>query len=457
MNSVKFFAAIAVGVIAAGALWLLARPEPTTARYEFNSVGQFQVDGNAEVLAATPDGQLLLHTNAMRGSVDIVDIADPENPAALAVVPVSGEPTSVAVTPDGNWALATTRLTAAAETGSRSDPYFPGALVLIDLRTPASATVSAVIGVGHQPDSVAVTRSGPNLYAIMAIENEPIMTGEGDTARDISLPGAVQIVSFDPDRPGSYRVAALDLSRERLKRAGLEAPDDPQPEYVAAAPNQALAAASLQENNGFVLFDPYNLEIKRVFSAGSVNDRLADLTADEQVELVRDYPADALPRQAAAGRRFPDGVAFSPDGTYLLSADEGDPPLTGGRGFSIWTLDGELVWDDAGEIEREAARQGFYPDAQSATRGIEIEGIATARLDGDDYAFVTSESGGFMAIYDISDPAAPSFVQLLTTGSGPESVVSIPGRGLIVTGSEVAGLLHIFRHDPLPGDAGSGR
>ncbi len=48
--------------------------------------------------------------------------------------------------------------------------------------------------------------------------------------------------------------------------------------------------------------------------------------------------------------------------------------MTGGRGFSIWTLTGEFVWDDGGEIERKAAAAGLYPDTRSENNGIEIEG-----------------------------------------------------------------------------------
>jgi DNA-binding beta-propeller fold protein YncE len=454
MNSLKIAAAIAVGLIAAALLWFVAQPEPGVARYEFKPLATYQVAGTAEVLTATTDGQLLLYTNPARGSVDIVDISAPATPAVLASVSLPGTPTSVAVSPDGAWALATVYLAAGLEGTAASNPHYPGALTLIDLRTPASAAVVAMIGVGHQPQSVAVTRSGPNMYALVAIENAPVLQGDQpDAMADVSLPGSVQIISFDPDRPANYRVAALDLSRDRLTRAGVLAPADPQPKHIAVSGDQTLAAAALRGNNGIVIFEPYNLEIKRLFGAGMVTDRLADRQSEQQTEPTETNPADALAEQPAGGQRAPVGLAFSPDGRFVLSADAGESAVTGGRGFSVWTLEGEHVWDDGGELERRAAEQGFLAASGAQQRGIEPAGIATARFGGDDYALVTSASGAFLAIYAITDPLAPRFVQLLATGSGPASVVALEKQGLVVTGDRDSGTLHFFQHDPLPGSA----
>jgi WD40 repeat protein len=146
--------------------------------------------------------------------------------------------------------------------------------------------------------------------------------------------------------------------------------------------------------------------------------------------------------------RMPDGVAFSPDGQYLLSADEGDGALTGGRGFSIWSLTGELVWSDDGQTEQQAAAAGFYPDDESAKRGIEIEGVTAGRFGARDFAFAVSEEGSFVAIYDISNAYAPEFVQILSTGRKPESIVAIPTRNLMAVAAEGAGNISIYEYVP---------
>jgi len=89
---------------------------------------------------------------------------------------------------------------------------------------------------------------------------------------------------------------------------------------------------------------------------------------------------------------------------------------------------------------------GLYPDERSDVRGIEVEGITAARFGTRDYAFAVSERGSFVAIYDVTNPLAPKFVQILPTGKGPESVVAIPDRNLLVVAAEKSGTLTIIGH-----------
>jgi DNA-binding beta-propeller fold protein YncE len=420
---------------------------------DFATLGEFSVDGNAEIIQAAAGGTHLVHTNSERNSIDVVDITDPGNPNRVASLPMPGEPTSVGASPDGNWAIAVVYASASRPGKKPVDGRLPGVLALLDLREPAEARVVTTLGIGHHPDSIAVTTSGDELLAIIAIENEPVIIADGkvidDDApgqlNDISFAGLIEIVALNPNAPRSYRVTRVELPPELLRNSLMLFEDDPQPEYVTISPGKHLAAISLQENNGIVLLDPAKGEIVGSFSLGSVTNRLADLKNDDAVSLTQNYPAEAG-MEPLAGTRFPDGISFSPDGQYLLSADEGEMKLTGGRGFSIWSLDGQFIWDDGGEIERLAAEQELYPDHGSDVRGVEICGITAARFGDHDYAFALSERGSFVAIYDISNPLAPVFVQILPVGSDPESAIAIPERDLLVVASEDAGTLTIIGH-----------
>jgi DNA-binding beta-propeller fold protein YncE len=438
-----------IGLLALGFLYWQAKRAP-----EFVEIGALNVEGNAEIIDVSEDGQLLVFSNAARQSIGVVDLSNPVAPRLLGSVEVPGEPTSVAVSPDGQWALATVYADRPVDGEPPPDPRLPGLLAVISLRDPAAPELTSIIGIGHHPDSIALTSDGKELMAIIAIENEAVWVSDELVIKkpdansvDISEPGLVQIVKLNPRNAYSWSVTGLPIAPDILSNALLINDSDPQPEYVALAPGRKMAAVSLQENNGILLIDLATPEIITAFSTDSVLDRPADLRADDVVEFTQQYPADAT-GQPLAGMRFPDAIAFSPDGQYLLSADEGEAPLTGGRGFSIWSLTGELVWSDDGQTEQQAAAAGFYPDSESAKRGIEIEGITAGRFGSRDFAFAVSEEGSFLAIYDISNVYAPEFVQILSTGSKPESVEAIPARNLVAVAAEGSGNISIYEYVP---------
>lgn len=420
----------------------------------FKTISEFSVDGNAEIIQAAAGGKYLVHTNSERSSIDVIDLTDPVNAKTVSSLDMPGEPTSVGVSPDGSWALAVVYASKPKAKKKPIDPRLPGVLALINLREPANASVTALMGIGHHPDSIAVTALGGDLVGVIAIENEPLIVVDGKVVdsdapghpNDISEKGSVQIVRVNPEKPNHYSLTTLDLGAALLSGAQMLYPADPQPEYVSIAPNKQLAAISLQENNGIVLVDYLAGDITGAWGLGVVAARPADLVDDGNVRFGQSYPTDAINLEPLAGTRFPDAISFTPDGEFILSADEGELPLTGGRGFSIWTLDGGLVWDDGGEIERRANELGLYPDERSEVRGIEVEGVTSARFGKRDYAFAVSERGSFVVIYDISDPRAPEFVQILPTGKGPESVVAIPQRNLVAIAAEKGGSITIIEY-----------
>ncbi len=129
----------------------------------------------------------------------------------------------------------------------------------------------------------------------------------------------------------------------------------------------------------------------------------------------------------------------------MLSADEGEFDFTGGRGWSIRSRNGKLVWEDGGALERAAVKAGQYPDGRSDAKGIE----STRRPGDTEFAFVGSERGSFLAVDKLRKGGAkPKLVQLLPTRVSPEGILSLPERGLVVTSSEGTGDLPIFTGVP---------
>ena len=147
----------------------------------------------------------------------------------------------------------------------------------------------------------------------------------------------------------------------------------------------------------------------------------------------------------------------------------------GARSFSIWTPDGQLVFDSGDDFERITAEQipnDFNStndendsfDARSDDKGPEPEGLAIGKIDGQIYAFIGLERVGGIMVYNVTDPYAPTFVQYInnrnfvgdpeagTAGDlGPEGLLFInaidspTGTPLLVVGNEVSGTTTIFR------------
>jgi hypothetical protein len=160
------------------------------------------------------------------------------------------------------------------------------------------------------------------------------------------------------------------------------------------------------------------------------------LTDDSNISFSEVYPADVLGAPGSIGARIPDAIGWSGDGSTLFTADEGEEAFEGGRGWSAHHASGGLFYDDGGELERLAVRFGHYPDGRSDAKGIETEGLAVATFGSQEFVFVTSERGSFLAVYRLDGQNRAQFVELLGTGQGPECVLPIPARHLVLTANE---------------------
>lgn len=145
----------------------------------------------------------------------------------------------------------------------------------------------------------------------------------------------------------------------------------------------------------------------------------------------------------------------------------------GARSFSIWSADGELVFDSGDDLEMITA--AAYPtnfnasnsshefDNRSDDKGPEPEGVVIGKAFGRTYAFIGLERIGGLAVYDISNPLCPSFVDYVNFRDfsagvqtpqakdlGPEGLLFISEenspthRPLLVVGNEISGTTTIF-------------
>ncbi|MFC8388130.1 esterase-like activity of phytase family protein [Streptomyces sp. NPDC057238] len=382
----------------------------------------------AEISATSEDGRTLVYTDAVARRIGFLDISDPGRPKGLGTLSLASlgdaedEPTSVTVV--GSHVLVVVNTSA-----SYTEPS--GRLDVISLRT---RTRVASHDLGGQPDSIAL--SWDKRYAAVAIENErdeeaaPAGGEEGDLPQ--APAGFVQIVDLKGSSPAGWNLRKVALTKADgsalpvLAAAGIAGPTDPEPEYVSVNSRGQLAV-TLQENNGVALVDLPTGRITKAFTAGTASVDGIDTVEDgviDQTGSITDVP------------REPDAVGWIDD-RYLATANEGD--WKGGtRGWSVFdSRTGKVVWDAGNTFEHIAARHGLLAEDRAENKGTEPEGLAIATYDGVRYAFVGSERGNFVAVYDISRPTRPVFEQVLPTTNGPEGLLPIPSRGLLAVSSEV--------------------
>lgn len=427
-------AAIVVGAAGIAPLTLADAATADTGSY-FERVATYPVyqnhpDGVAaetasEISTVSEDGNTLIYSDALSRQVGFMDISDPSKPKGLGTVGLhklgspEDEPTSVAAYGDYVFIVVNTSESYANPSGR------------VDVLRIADRTLVHSIDLVGQPDSIAISKDGA--FAAIAIENE-----RDEDAGDGGLPqapaGSVQIIDLIGAQPSGWNIREVPLTsgtRDEpvalpiLSKAGLDTPQDPEPEYVTINAKNQLAV-TLQENNGVVLIDLPTGEITKAFSAGSVNLKDVDIAEDGKLDptgSLQDIP------------REPDAIDWIQD-RYLATANEGDWK-GGSRGFTIFDSEtGEVAWDAGNSFEHLALSQGLFPEKRAGKKGTEPEGLAVETFNGVDYVFVASERGNFVAVYDLSDPVNPNYVQTLPTTNGPEGILPIPGRNLLAVASE---------------------
>ena len=365
----------------------------------------------AEISSVSPDGMTVYSTDAGGGRVGITDISDPSAPEPLGGVEVEGEPTSVYALEDHVLVVVDTT------DGDLADPS--GHVSVLDADT---HEVVRTIELGGQPDSIDITSTGSDAYIAIENQRDEELAPEGLEEGDL------------PQQPTGW-LAHLDLTGdvegwdvERIELAGLPglaAAEDAEPEYVKVSPDDTRVVVTLQENNALAVVDVATNEVITSFSAGEAT--VEDVDTEEDGDITLDG--------TITEEREPDAIAWVDD-THVATADEGDWK-GGSRTWSIFdTTTGEVTWSSGSQMDHLAVGIGQYPEGRSGKKGTEPEGIAVARYGDRTLAFVGSERGNFVAVHDVTDPSAPVYQQALSSTPGPEGLLPIPERDLLVVSSE---------------------
>lgn len=454
-------------------------------------------------------GDKLYVTNADDISLDIVDVANPAQPSLIKRVSLASFGASVT-----SVAVSSKNLVAVAVVGANKTDA--GTVVFM---TPAGQVVRTA-RVGALPDMITFTPDGRRL--LVANEGEPNCYGEGcvDPEGSVSI---IDVIPMKPQLPvRTVGFNGVDLPADvRIFGPGASVAQDLEPEYITVSPDGRTAYVTLQENNAHAVIDIEAAQVLAVRGFGYKDHGLSGQGLDASD---KDKAINIQTYRGVLGMYQPDAIASYVVGgqTYLVTANEGDardydgfaeesrakalastqPGLQGidgisddkklgrltvtkaapagdfnnlyvfgARSFSIWNAaDGSQVWDSGDQLERITAdllpgnfnsnNDANTFDDRSDNKGPEPEGVAVGQVGARTYAFVGLERiGGFM-VYDISIPAAPTFVEYVNNrsfasgafgpDSGPEVIRFVPakdspnGRPLLVVANEITGTVSLF-------------
>lgn len=124
----------------------------------------------------------------------------------------------------------------------------------------------------------------------------------------------------------------------------------------------------------------------------------------------------------------------------------------GGRSFTIWNADGEVVYDSGDNLDQIVAKR--FPDAfddkRSDNKGSEPEAVETFTIGDKTYLAVGTERFSVNPIFDISNPEAPVLVTAIDGYSkgdiSPEHLefVTVGGKNYLLSSNEVSSTIGMY-------------
>jgi len=344
------------------------------------------------------------------------------------------------------------------------------------------------VEVGNLPDMVTFTPDGTRI--LVANEGEPL--GGTDPLGGVSIidvsGGAANATAVTLD------FSAFDGQEDSLREAGVliqpgnSASQDLEPEYITVLPDGVTAWVSLQEANAYAVIDLTTNTVTDIRSFGLVDRTLPgnEIDASNRDNAIHLQNYDNL-----FGMRQPDAITSIEIGreTYIFTANEGDArdateariaSLTldptafpnadilqlnenlgrlnvrtdlgdtdgdgdydqlfhyGSRSFTIYNTAGEIVFDSGSQFSQLIAEirpelfnqdEGEF-DNRSDDKGVEPEAIAVGVVEGKPYVFIGLERDNGIMVFDITDPANPTFDRYIDSEANgnisPETIAFIP-------------------------------
>ncbi|PWV49594.1 choice-of-anchor I family protein [Chitinophaga sp. S165] len=460
----------------------------------FAEIGTLDIGeaGAAEISAYDPGTKkLFVVNNGGVNKIDVIDMTDPSKMKKIdSILTNSGAVNSVSVS-NGKLAAAIEAL----------DKQQPGKVTVYNT---SDYKEIKTIATGALPDMVTFSPDGN--YILTANEGEPNAAYTNDPVGSVSVISVnnnYSVVNIDFSSFASQQSA---LQEKGLRVFGPNATfaQDMEPEYVTISPDSKTAWVTLQENNAIAKIDLTTKTATDIFPLG-----FKDYNKTENgIDVSDKDDAVTFAKWPVKGIYQPDAIAVLQNGgiPYLFTVNEGDvreydafkeadriknislDPVAfpnaaelkndamlgrlnitktlgdangdglyetlysfGARSFSVWNgTTGTQVYDSKNELEQKANTAGYYDDGRSDDKGVEAEGIALGQVGTKNIAFIGMERADAIAVYDVTVPTAPGFLQILKSGDAPEGVLFVAakdsptGKSLLIVSSEDDGVLKVY-------------
>ena len=409
-------------------------------------LGTNAVGAQPDMLTFTPDGKHLLVANEGEpNSYGLADSVDPEGSVSLialsGLTPTATASSLIRTVSSAGFASFNSQLAALRSAGVRI--YGPGATVAQDLE-PEYITISA------DSSTAYVTLQENNAIATIDIASKTVTSIKPLGFKDHSLAGMGMDVS-DEDGATNSNSGTPTIKIASVPVKGMYLPD-------------AISS--------------YTVNGKTYLITANEGDTRADWPGFNEETRVRAHCALGL-----------DPAVFSDAANQILDSNLGRLRITtspnggstgknaaglctelysfGGRSFSIWNSDVSRVFDSGDDLEQRtkalpnvafnASHDNNTLDSRSTSKGPEPEGVTVAQFGNKNFAFVGLERVGGVMVYDVSNPAAATFVNYLNTRDGitgdrgPEGITVIKandspnGKPLLVVGNEISGTTAVFQ------------
>ncbi len=378
---------------------------------------------STEIISIQQSTKRLVLSCSSEGIVELISIEDPSLPIPLNQFKVSSDEEISAVTFHPTENLFATAVI-------NNDPFAAGS---VQIHNASTGEITNTFAAGVHPDGIAFSPNGK--YLVVANEGEAYHYNGNEYE---SPEGSVTFIEFSSTTHA--KATQLNLSDyseikgmlnkrharkfERVVTGGNNddeikisikdnTPANTEPEFVTFSPDSTKAYVSLQENNGVLVIDTASAKIENVFGLGTTT-HLADIDDNAKVKFSKKITA----------LREPDGIDISPNGKYLLTADEGDTvpkasktlgkkPKGGGRTLSVFdAYSGKLIADTGNQLDEMAHAEGLYPDDRSDNKGSEPENVISFVIESILYAVVGLERANALALVSLENPFQPKVINI---------------------------------------------